>query len=186
MGADIAEQITPIPMSPTLGQTLTRAAQYAQEQAHVEVSLEHLLLSLTEDDDARQVMISSGVDIDALQTDVSQQIGRIDARLPPGEQATVSISDELRRILNAAAVAARAGRRTMIDGAIVLAAIIGDAKTSAAGLLKAHGLTFEVAINVIRQANRPAPALTPPASPRLEPEPEMASDAPPQLSLIHI
>lgn len=158
MGADIAEQVTPVPMSPTLGQTLTRAAQYAQDQSHVEVSLEHLLLSLTEDDDARQVMISSGVDIDALQTDVSQQIGRIDARLPPGEEATVTISDELRRILNAAAVAARAGRRAMIDGAIVLAAIIGDAKTSAAGLLKAHGLTFEVAINVIRQANRPASA----------------------------
>lgn len=157
MGADIADSVTPVPMSPTLGQTLTRAAQYAQEQSHAEVALDHLLLALTEDDDARQVMASSGVDIEALQTDVSQQIGRIDARVDPGNEATVSISEELRRILNAAAVAARAGRRPMIDGAIVLAAIIGDAKTSAAGLLRAHGLTFEVAINVIRQASRPAP-----------------------------
>ena len=169
MEADIADSVTPVPMSPTLGQTLTRAAQYAQEQSHAEVALDHLLLALTEDDDARQVMASSGVDIEALQTDVSQQIGRIDARVDPDNETTVSISEELRRILNAAAVAARAGRRPMIDGAIVLAAIIGDAKTSAAGLLRAHGLTFEVAINVIRQANRPVPPSTsgviPPGAP---------------------
>lgn len=157
MGADIAEQVTPVPMSSTLGQTLTRAAQYAQEQSHAEVALDHLLLALTEDDDARQVLTSSGVIIEALQTDVSQQIGRIDSRLAPGEEATVSISEELRRILNAAAVAARAGRRAVIDGAIVLAAIIGDARTSAAGLLRAHGLTFEAAINVIRQASQSSP-----------------------------
>lgn len=158
MGSDIADQLAPIPMSPTLGQTLTRAAQYAQEQSHTEVALDHLLLALTEDEDARQVMASSGVEIAGLQTDVSQQIGRIDARLQPSESPTVTISEELRRVLNAAAVAARAGRRTMIDGAIVLAAIIGDAKTTAAGLLRAHGLTFDVAINVIRQANRPEDA----------------------------
>lgn len=163
MGADLVDQATPVPMSPTLGQTLTRAAQYAQEQSHSEVALDHLLLALTEDADAEQVMTSSGVDIAALQTDVSQQIGRIDGRLTSTDAPTVSISEELRRILNAAAVAARAGRRTMIDGSIVLAAIIGDAKTSAAGLLRAHGLTFEVAINVIRQASQAA-APAPPTS----------------------
>ncbi|MEQ8824337.1 MAG: Clp protease N-terminal domain-containing protein [Filomicrobium sp.] len=157
MGAGIAEQLPPIPMSPLLGQTLARAAEYAQEQSHAEVAIDHLLLALTEDDAARQVMGSSGVDIPALQTDVSQQIGRIEDRLPPGQPPTANISEELRRILNAAAIAARAGRRNSIDGAIVLAAIIGDAKTSAAGLLRAHGLTFEVAIDAIRQVARAAP-----------------------------
>ncbi len=181
MGADIADQVTPVPMSPTLGQTLTRAAQYAQEQSHTEVALDHLLLALTEDDDARQVMSSSGVSIESLQSDVSQQIGRIDARLAPDDDATVSISEELRRILNAAAVAARAGRRTMIDGAIVLAAIIGDAKTSAAGLLRAHGLTFEVAINVIRQASQPTPA-TPPGRATGQDQITQTSASPPQPS----
>ena len=163
MGAGIADQLAPIPMSATLGQTLARAAQYAQEQSHTEVALDHLLLSLTEDEDARQVMMTSGVEISNLQTDVSEQIGRIEQRLPPGEGGTAAISDELRRILNAAAVAARAGRRNLIDGAIVLAAIIGDGRTNAAGLLRAHGLTFEAAIQAIRQTTRTAPEQ--PASP---------------------
>ncbi len=179
MGADIAGQIPPIPMSPLLGQTLTRAAEYAQQQSHDEVALEHLLLALTEDDSARQVMESSGVDIAALQTDVSQHIGRIEQRIPPGERPTSKISEELRRILNAAAIAARAGRRNSIDGAIVLAAIIGDAKTSAAGLLRAHGLTFEVAIDAIRQVAR-NPASPPPQAPQGQmPEPAATEDVPP-------
>ena len=154
MGAGIADQLAPIPMSSTLGQTLARAAQYGQEQSHKEVALDHLLLALTEDEDARQVMLTSGVSISDLQADVSQQIGRLEPRLPPGESGTAAISDELRRILNAASVAARAGRRTLIDGAIVLAAIIGDGRTDAAGLLRAHGLTFEAAIDAIRQTSK--------------------------------
>jgi neural Wiskott-Aldrich syndrome protein len=169
MGAGIADQLAPIPMSSTLGQTLARAAQYAQEQSHKEVALDHLLLSLTEDEDARQVMLTSGVSISDLQTDVSQQIGRMEPRLPSGEGGTAAISEELRRILNAASVAARAGRRTLIDGAIVLAAIIGDGRTNAAGLLRAHGLTFEAAIEAIRQTSNPPPEQ--PASPAVETSP---------------
>lgn len=165
MGAEIADQLPPIPMSPALGQTLARAAQYAHEQSHAQVTLEHLLLSLTEDDDAQQVLLSSGVDIPALQTDVSQHVGRIDDRLPQGAAGTANISDELHRILNAAAVAARAGRRSLIDGAIVLAAVIGDGRTSAAGLLKSHGLTFDVAINAIRQSAKPQGGTPPPQPP---------------------
>lgn len=193
MGAGIADQLAPIPMSSTLGQTLARAAQYAQEQSHKEVALDHLLLSLTEDEDARQVMLTSGVSISDLQTDVSQQIGRMEPRLPPEEGGTAAISEELRRILNAASVAARAGRRTLIDGAIVLAAIIGDGRTNAAGLLRAHGLTFEAAIEAIRQTSKntpeqsaapptepsaPAPIEAPTAKPPLpEPEPQPSPPA---------
>lgn len=181
MGAGIADQLAPIPMSPTLGQTLARAAQYAQDQAHTEVALDHLLLALTEDNDARQVLDSSAVNIAGLQTDVSRQIGSIEARIPSGEGATATISEELKRILNAAAVAAKAGRRPLIDGAIVLAAIIGDGRTDAAGLLRAHGLTFEAAITAIRNAveappeapaHPPAAQQSQPPTPAYEPPPE--------------
>ena len=173
MGAGIANQLAPIPMSPTLGQTLTRAAQYAQDQSHGEVALDHLLLALTEDEDARQVLESSSVDIAGLQTDVSQQIGSIEPLSSGGNVTTANISEDLKRILNAAAVAAKAGRRSLIDGAIVLAAIIGDGRTNAAGLLRAHGLTFEAAITAIRNASQPPPDTPPPA-----PEPVVAAPSP--------
>ena len=46
----------------------------------------------------------------------------------------------MRRILEAAAAAARGGRRREINGAIVLAAIVGDGKSAAAQVLSALGI----------------------------------------------
>ena len=39
------------------------------------------------------------------------------------------------------------------SGAIVLAAIVGDGKSPAAGLLKTHGMTFEEAIRALQKAS---------------------------------
>jgi neural Wiskott-Aldrich syndrome protein len=70
------------------------------------------------------------------------------------------------RVLQAAASAAQQSKRRQIDGAIVLAAIVGDGKSPAAGLLKALGMTFEEAIRALQRANTKA---------RLKPLPKAAS-----------
>ncbi len=49
MTAMIVDELARIPMSPHLAATLTRAADYAFAQQHPEVTLEHLLLALAED-----------------------------------------------------------------------------------------------------------------------------------------
>ena len=72
-------------------------------------------------------------------------------------------------MLQAAASAAQQSRRKQIDGAIVLAAIVGDGKSPAAGLLKALGMTFEEAIRALQRANtkarlKPLAKAAPPAS----------------------
>lgn len=145
-----------IPMSQHLAATLARAASYADAQAHPEVTLEHLLLALAEDVDAAGVLLSSQVDLAKLAAEVSTQIGRIEDRRAPDSSAQVLISNDLRRILEAAAAAARQGRRSEINGAIVLAAIVGDGKSTAAHLLRAQGLTFEQAIRALQRASAPA------------------------------
>ena len=68
------------------------------------------------------------------------------------------VDPELMRVLHAAVQAAQKSRRRQIDGAIVLAAVVGDGKSPAAGLLKAHGLTFEEAIRALQKANAKANA----------------------------
>lgn len=150
MAQSIVDEIGHIlPPSHNLADTLARAAQYASEQSHGEVTLEHLLLALTEDPDAALVLSISRIEIDQLKGDVSTHLGRLDDRVVPG--GTAGISPELRQVLEAAAAAAR-GRRDTIDGAIVLAAIVGDGRSTAAHMLRAHGLTFEEAIRALQQA----------------------------------
>ncbi|MCB1515716.1 MAG: Clp protease, partial [Hyphomicrobiaceae bacterium] len=138
-----------LPPSRNLAETLARAADYATQQAHPEVTLEHLLLALTEDPDAVRVLTVSAVEIDQLKGDVSSHLGRLEER--SANDGAAGISDDLRQILEASAAAAR-GRRDAIDGAIVLAAIVGDGRSTAAHLLRARGMTFEEAIKALQVA----------------------------------
>ena len=52
---------------------------------------------------------------------------------------SLGVSQDVRRILEAAAAAARGSRRRDINGAIVLAAIVGDARSMAAQILQPTG-----------------------------------------------
>ncbi len=169
MAQAVAEELGGIPMSPALQATLLRAREYAGGQMHREVTLEHLLLALSEDDDATAVMQACRLDLGRLRNDLAGYLGELADRVDGAAPAPV-ISAALTRILKYATLAAQQGRRPKIDGAIVLAAIVGDGKSMASGFLKAQGLTFEEAVRVlqqsIRDSARPAPvAATPATSP---------------------
>ena len=180
MPQPFADQFKSIPMSSTLGESLERAHGFARDQGHRAVTLEHLLLAFTEDTDASSVLQASNVDLVRLGTDVSGYLGRLLEDMRAENGAEPLTDPELLRVLHAAVQAAQQSRRRQIDGAIVLAAVVGDGKSPAAGLLKAHGLTFEEAIRALQKANakanaqarskqfaKPAqaPAPSPPAAP---------------------
>jgi hypothetical protein len=171
MPQSFAEQLRSIPMSPNLGQSLERAHRSARDQSHRLVTLEHLLLALTEDTEAALILQSANVDLARLSTDVSAYLGGLleDMRAEPGTEPRPDA--ELLRVLQAAASAAQQSRRKQIDGAIVLAAVVGDGKSPAAGLLKALGMTFEEAIRALQRANTKA-RLKPIAKAATAPAPE--------------
>jgi neural Wiskott-Aldrich syndrome protein len=167
--AGIVDDLRRIPMSQGLVATLARAADYAQAQSHPHVLLEHLLLALTEDEDAVQVLSASHVELSLLKADVSQYLGGLSERSQASPGTPMAVSPDLKRILEAAAAAASQGRRRDINGAIVLAAIVGDGRSAAAGMLRAQGLTFEEAIKALQRALAPAPARpVPPPEPDAE------------------
>lgn len=159
----MADDLVKTPMSPGLQATLIRARDYAIGQSHAEVTLEHLLLALTEDEDAAGVMQSSEVDLGRVRNDVAGYLGGLSDRGPPGTPGSPAISAPLTEILKYATLAAKQGRRARIDGAIVLAALVGDGRSMAASFLNAQGLTFEAAIRVLQRSAAPALA---PATPR--------------------
>src|SRR5256714_7803507 len=188
MPQSFADQLRSIPMSPNLGQSLERAHRCARDQSHRLVTLEHLLLAVTGDAEAALILRPANVALARLGTDVSGYLGRLleDMRAEPGAEPRPD--PELLRVLQAAASAAQQSRRKQIDGAIVLAAIVGDGKSPAAGQLKALGMTFEEAIRALQRANTkarlkplakaPAGAAVPPAEPPAMHAPADAEPAP--------
>jgi len=168
MPQPLAEELSSIPMSTHLGQSLERAHRFAREQSHRAVTLEHLLLALTEDAEAALILEAANIELGRLSTEVSGYLGRMPEEMRGEGSAEPRPDGELLRVLQAAASAAKQSRRRQIDGAIVLAAVVGDGKTPAAGLLKALGMTFEEAIRALQRANTKArlkPTLKSPPAP---------------------
>ena len=168
MGVTAAE-LGQIPMSPDLGATLSRGAEFAAAAGASEVTLEHVLAALCDDHDAIAVLDASSVNIAALKSDVVEQFPHAEAN-PAEAPVSLGVSNDVRRILEAAAAAARGSRRRDINGAIVLAAIVGDGRSAAAQMLQAHGLTFDGAIRALQTAL----ASPPPRAP--SPPPPVADD----------
>ena len=159
MAQTFAESLSWVPKSRQLSATLARAHDLARAQGHQRVTLEHTLLALVEDSDAASVLRASSVDLAGLTSLVSNFV----ARLPGGAQGEPEAGPDLVRILEYAVAAAQQSRRREVNGAIVLAAIVGEGKSEAANQLRAHGLTFEVAIQALQQTGG-GPRTQPPAA----------------------
>ena len=147
-----ATDLAQIPMSADLGSTLARGSEFAEATGAGEVTLEHLLGALCDDPDAIAVLDASHINIERLRADVTARAyqGGVQSQAP--SRGGLAISEDVRRILEAAAAAARGSRRREINGAIVLAAIVGDARSTAAEILQAHGLNFDGAIRALQSA----------------------------------
>jgi hypothetical protein len=187
MTQPFADALTWVPKSRALGATLSRAHDLARAQNHAAVTLEHLLLALVEDPDASSVLLSCNIDLLKLNASIAEYV----QQQPAGSGEMPEAAPALRTILEYAVAAARQSRRNEINGAIVLAAVIGEGKSEAAKLLLAAGLKFQDTVAALKRSNaaqRPAPAEPPPtlsasvvdARPATEPvtEPEIQRPAP--------
>ena len=61
-------------LSRNLEKSLHRALAYANERRHEYATLEHLLLALTEDQDAVAVLKACGVEIEKLRRDIANYL----------------------------------------------------------------------------------------------------------------
>lgn len=145
-----------IEMSPNLRGSLQRAITYAYEQSHREVTLEHLLLALADDREAAVILEASAVNVQALLTDVSSYLGRLEDRVTEAGRHQPGLGSDVRHIIQSAGAAAQKSQRRAVTSALVLAAVVGEGRSPSAQILRTHGLTFDNAITALKQANAAA------------------------------
>src|SRR6204780_280296 len=143
--------------SRNLEQTLHRALAVANERHHEYATLEHLLLSLTEDSDSSAVLRACSVDLELLRKNLRDYIdqeldnlvgdGREDAKPTAGFQ----------RVVQRAAFHVQSSGREEGTGANVLVAIFAERETHAAYFLQEQDMTRYDAVNYISHgiAKRP-------------------------------
>lgn len=148
MSQPFADALSWVPKSRHLAATLSRAHDFARGLSHRSVTLEHVLLALIEDPDASAVLQACQIDLERLRAEVDAHLvaqPRIQLAVPEADR-------DLVRILDYAVAAAQQSRRREVNGAIVLAAIVGEGKSQAAAILQANGLTFAEAIRALQSA----------------------------------
>ncbi len=136
-------------LSRNLEHSLHRALAFASERNHEYATLEHLLLALTEDQDALAVLRACGIEVEKLQREITEYL---DNEL---EMLHVESSDDpkptagFQRVLQRAAIHVQSSGREEVTGANVLVAMFSERESHAVYFLQEHDMTRFDAVNYI-------------------------------------
>ena len=136
-------------LSRNLEQTLHRALALAAERYHEYATLEHLLLSLTEDQDSIAVLRACGVDLEQLTMDVTTFI---DDELEDIRNERVSEPKPtagFQRVVQRAVIHVQSSGREEVTGANVLVALFSERESHAVFFLQMHEMSRLDAVNYI-------------------------------------
>jgi hypothetical protein len=137
--------------SAALQHTLHRALTNAQQRKHEYATLEHLVLALSDDVDASEVMKACEVDLAALKADLVYYIDNDLKKLATGDDRACRPTAAFQRVVQRAVHHAQAQGlgRGMATGGDLLVAIFYEKESPAAWLLGEQGMTHQDATNFI-------------------------------------
>ncbi|MEI9889618.1 MAG: ATP-dependent Clp protease ATP-binding subunit ClpA [Caulobacteraceae bacterium] len=135
--------------SRNLEETLHRAVAFANQRKHEYATLEHLLLSLADDQEAAAVMKACEVDLAALKKSL---LNYLDTELKSlvvddGEDAKPTAG--FQRVIQRAVIHVQSSGREEVTGANVLVAIFSERESHAAYFLQEQDMTRYDAVNFI-------------------------------------
>ncbi|MBO9709639.1 MAG: ATP-dependent Clp protease ATP-binding subunit ClpA [Caulobacter sp.] len=132
-----------------LEESLHRAVAYANQRKHEYATLEHLLLSLTDDDDAAGVMRACDVDLAALKKSLVNYLDVELASLVVDDEDDAKPTAGFQRVIQRAVIHVQSSGREEVTGANVLVAIFSERESHAAYFLQEQDMTRYDAVNFI-------------------------------------
>ena len=134
----------------SLEQAISQAFKFATEKKHQYVTLEHLLLALTDETDARNVMKACNVDVDLLNENLEfyidnelENIVTSDSKLEP--QPTASFQ----RVIQRSIVHVQSSGKNEVTGANILVALFAERESHATFFLQEQEVTRYDVVNFI-------------------------------------
>jgi len=144
-------------LSRNLEKTLHRALAYANERRHEYATLEHLLLALTEDQDAVAVLRACTVDIEKLRRDLTGYVDNELVNLVSNHVEDAKPTASFQRVLQRAAIHVQSSGREEVTGANVLVAMFAERESHAVYFLQEQDMTRFDAVNYISHGIAKAP-----------------------------
>ena len=132
-----------------LEKALHNAMNLAREHAHEMATLEHLLLALTDDDDAVAVLDACEVDRESLRQDLEEFIEDELSSLVVDGDVDSTPTAAFQRVIQRAVIHVQSSGRDEVTGANVLVAIFAERESHAAYFLEQQEMTRLDAVNYI-------------------------------------
>ena len=146
--------------SHSLEQSLHRALALANEHRHEYATLEHLLLSLIDDQDAAAVMRACNVDVEKLRRNLIAYVdSELDNLVTEGSEDSKPTAG-FQRVIQRAVIHVQSSGREEVTGANVLVAIFAERESHAAYFLQEQEMTRYDAVNYISHGIAKRPGLT--------------------------
>lgn len=136
-------------LSRNLEQSLHRALSNATTRKHEFATLEHLLLSLTEDQDTMAVLRSCGVSLDLLRDKLTHYLDTELLYLINEEVVEAKPTTAFQRVLQRAAIHVQSAGREEVTGANILIALFSEKESHAVFFLGEQEMTRFDAVNYI-------------------------------------
>ncbi|MBL8697722.1 MAG: ATP-dependent Clp protease ATP-binding subunit ClpA [Alphaproteobacteria bacterium] len=136
-------------LSRNLEQSLHRALALANERRHEYATLEHLLMALTEDQDAIAVLKACGVDVDKLRADLKSYLDTDLRGLVSNRGGEAKPTAGFQRVLQRAAIHVQSSNREEVTGANVLVAMFSERESHAVYFLQEQDMSRLDAVNYI-------------------------------------
>jgi len=147
-------------LSRNLEQTLHKALALANERRHEYATLEHLLLALTEDQDAVAVLRACGVDLQKLRAELVEYLDNELTNLITNRPDDAKPTAGFQRVLQRAAIHVQSSGREEVTGANVLVALFSERESHAVYFLQEQEMTRFDAVNYISHGIAKAPGRT--------------------------
>jgi ATP-dependent Clp protease ATP-binding subunit ClpA len=135
--------------SRNLEESLHRAVALAKQRKHEYATLEHLLLSLADDEDAAGVMRACDVDLGALKTSLVHYLDTELKSLVVEDAEDAKPTAGFQRVIQRAVIHVQSSGREEVSGANVLVAIFSERESHAAYFLQEQDMTRYDAVNFI-------------------------------------
>ena len=136
-------------LSKNLEDALHRALDYANEQKHEFATLEHLLLALTDDEDAQKLLSACDVKIDVLSGALHKYIREDLAHLVGLSEAEAKPTAGFQRVIQRSIIHVQSSGRAEVNGANIIVALFSERESHAVFFLREQDMSRFDAVNFI-------------------------------------
>lgn len=133
--------------SKSLEDTLNNSFRHANDHRHEFITVEHLLLALTNDPEASTVLIACGANLDRLRAGLGIFIDETTPKNPPHAEFDLQPTLSFQRVLQRAIYQVQSTGRPEVTGTNVLTAIFGEQDSQAVYFLNQESVTRMDVVN---------------------------------------